>query len=137
MAGQPSGVDPDPADPSSPESGASLFGPTPLTTVSFSLNGVPVVLEGVHPAATLRGWLGTQPGLAGTKAMCWEGGCGCCVVAATRADPVSREPTTVSINSVSGCTWLRSCMLCELVHSPGQVCLRLSGDAYTVCITSL
>ena len=92
----------DPKDPGALKSDSSTsVDLSPLASISFTLNNAPVVLEDMDPSSTLRGWLGTQPGLTGTKAMCWEGGCGCCVVAATRADPVTREETTISINSVS------------------------------------
>ena len=33
--------------------------------------------------------------------MCQEGGCGCCVVALTRADPLAGTNVTLAVNSVS------------------------------------
>ena len=74
--------------------------PTPVTTVSFTLNGDPVTVEGATPQLTLNEWIRTQPGLSGTKKMCGEGGCGCCVVAVTRVDPVVQQEATIAINSV-------------------------------------
>ena len=75
-------------------------GPSPKTSVSFTLNGEPVVLVGAVPSLSLNEWIRAQPGLTGTKKMCGEGGCGCCIVAVTRMDPVARKETTVAINSV-------------------------------------
>ncbi|EDO44966.1 predicted protein, partial [Nematostella vectensis] len=40
----------------------------------------------------------------GTKVMCREGGCGCCTVVVTKADPVTNKPMTMPVNSVS-CLW--------------------------------
>lgn len=37
--------------------------------------------------------------LKGTKVMCREGGCGCCVVAVTCGDPIGGSPVTYPINS--------------------------------------
>ena len=76
-------------------------GIVPKTSVSFSLNGRPVVVTGAAPALTLNEWIRDQPDLKGTKKMCGEGGCGCCVVAVTRLDPATQEETTIAINSVS------------------------------------
>lgn len=39
--------------------------------------------------------------LLGTKVMCHEGGCGCCVVALERTDSVTGKNVTLSVNSVS------------------------------------
>ena len=38
---------------------------------------------------------------SGTKVMCHEGGCGCCVVSLTQTDPGSSKVVTKSVNSVS------------------------------------
>ena len=72
----------------------------PKTSVSFTLNGVSVDVQGVSPSLTLNGWLRSQPGLTGTKKMCGEGGCGCCVVAVSLQSPVTQQETTFAINSV-------------------------------------
>ena len=72
----------------------------PKTSVSFTLNGAPVDVQGVSPALTLNDWLRSQPGLAGTKKMCGEGGCGCCVVAVSLQSPITQQETTFAINSV-------------------------------------
>ena len=55
--------------------------PVAKTAVSFELNGEAVVVKDASPLLSLNDWLRSQPGLAGTKRMCEEGGCGCCVVA--------------------------------------------------------
>ena len=72
----------------------------PKTSVSFTLNGASVELQGVWPLLSLNSWLRSQPGLTGTKKMCGEGGCGCCVVAVSLQSPVTQQETTFSINSV-------------------------------------
>ena len=81
----------------------------PKTSVSFTLNGARVEVQGVSPSLTLNAWLRTQPGLTGTKKMCGEGGCGCCVVAVSLTNPVMQQETTFAINSVRRraiyCVW--------------------------------
>lgn len=72
----------------------------PKTSVSFKLNGSSVEVQGASPSLTLNSWLRTQPGLTGTKKMCGEGGCGCCVVAASLINPVTQKQTVIAINSV-------------------------------------
>lgn len=72
----------------------------PKTSVSFKLNGTSVEVQGVSPSLTLNAWLRTQPGMTGTKRMCGEGGCGCCVVAVSLISPVTQKETRISINSV-------------------------------------
>ncbi len=57
--------------------------PGEMSTICFCLNGKPVTLTGASPLLSLNDWLRVQPGLTGTKKMCNEGGCGCCVVTAT------------------------------------------------------
>ena len=42
-----------------------------------------------------------KTGLLGTKTMCYEGGCGVCVVSATYMDHVLGKKKTISLNSVS------------------------------------
>ena len=76
----------------------------PKTSVSFTLNGAPVEVQGVSPSLTLNAWLRTQPGLTGTKKMCGEGGCGCCVVAVSLQSPVTKQDATFAINSVRHAT---------------------------------
>ena len=78
----------------------SKAGAEPKSSVSFRINGTSVTVNNVNPLLTLNGWLRAQPGLAGTKKMCGEGGCGCCVVAATRVNPATQKEATIAINSV-------------------------------------
>ena len=89
--------------------------PVAKTAVSFELNGEAVVVKDASPLLSLNDWLRSQPGLAGTKRMCEEGGCGCCVVAvATESSSTSggidddswdcvlpEKAATFAINSVS------------------------------------
>lgn len=72
----------------------------PKTSVAFTLNGVSVEVQGVSPTLKLSAWLRAQPGLTGTKKMCGEGGCGCCIVAVSLQSPITQEDTTFAINSV-------------------------------------
>lgn len=88
--------------------------PIAKKSVSFQLNGREVVVHGATPLLTLNDWLRAQPGLSGTKRMCGEGGCGCCVVAAVTSSLlqvsddgtwdchlVPDQSSTIAINSVS------------------------------------
>ena len=92
--------------------------PVAKTTVSFLLNRTQITLEGISPLLSLNDWLCTQPDYGGTKTMCAEGGCGCCVVAASiiisskasspSCEDVSWElldtqDSTIAINSVRTC----------------------------------
>ena len=74
---------------------------SPTSIVSFTLNGQGVQVTGVDPNVTLNEWIRSQHGLSGTKKMCGEGGCGCCVVSVVRKDPTTEKEATISINSVS------------------------------------
>ena len=74
---------------------------SPKTSVSFNLNGQAVVVNHASPSLSLNEWLRSQAGLSGTKRMCAEGGCGCCVVTATMPDLITQSTRTVAINSVS------------------------------------
>ena len=49
---------------------------------------------------SLNEWIRAQPGLTGTKKMCTEGGCGCCIVSATFTDLTTQKRKTIAINSV-------------------------------------
>ena len=73
----------------------------PTSVVSFTLNGHDVQLSGVDTNTTLNEWMRSELGLSGTKKMCGEGGCGCCVVSVLRKDPTTGKDTTMAINSVS------------------------------------
>lgn len=82
--------------------GNGVAPPAAKISVSFVVNGRGVVVDGVSPLVSLNEWIRAQPGLSGTKRMCGEGGCGCCVVAASFLDPVAKRTKTIAINSVSG-----------------------------------
>ena len=82
------------------DSSASLGVPNAKTSVSFTLNGHAVEVDGASPLLTLNEWIRSQPGLTGTKVMCAEGGCGCCVVSVAFTDPVTQSEKTIAINSV-------------------------------------
>lgn len=73
----------------------------PLKVVSFVLNGQRVELTDPSPKTSLNEWIRSQYGLTGTKRMCGEGGCGCCVVSVMKTDLLSNKPVTLAINSVS------------------------------------
>ena len=83
--------------------------PAPLTSLSFTLNGRLVEVAGASPLLTLNDWLRVQPGLTGTKKMCSEGGCGCCVVAVSKAsiaqendyEVLDGAESSIAVNSVS------------------------------------
>ena len=81
--------------------GNSVAPPSPKTSISFLVNGRPVTVEGASPLVSLNEWIRAQPGLTGTKRMCGEGGCGCCVVAASFMDLATGKKKTIAINSVS------------------------------------
>lgn len=72
----------------------------PKTSVSFILNNQPVRVDGVSAMMSLNEWIRGQPGLTGTKRMCTEGGCGCCMVSASFTDPTTQKKKTIAINSV-------------------------------------
>ena len=93
--------------------GNSVAPPAAKTSVSFMLNGRQVVVDGASPLVSLNEWIRAQPGLSGTKRMCGEGGCGCCVVAASFTDPITMKSKTIAINSVSGSIFL--CDQCQLL----------------------
>lgn len=80
---------------------------SPKASVSFTLNGEEVTVEGASTLLSLNDWLRIQPGLSGTKKMCSEGGCGCCVVTAQAPLPAKdetsrdcKQASTIAINSV-------------------------------------
>ena len=73
----------------------------PVQQISFVLNEEQVTVSGADPNVTLNEWIRSQPRLSGTKRMCGEGGCGCCVVTGAWKDPASGDQTTAALNSVS------------------------------------
>ena len=71
------------------------------SSVTFFVNGKSYTVADVDPTQVFNSWLRSQPGLTGTKAMCYEGGCGSCVLALQRPGEEIK-----AVNSVS--------MLCKL-----------------------
>ena len=70
--------------------------------VNFRINGRPVALSGLDPALSLNEWIREYRGLTGTKRMCGEGGCGCCVVYCEWLDPGHQgKKVKASVNSVN------------------------------------
>ncbi|XP_049819814.1 uncharacterized protein LOC109604513 isoform X2 [Aethina tumida] len=55
--------------------------------------------EDVTPETTLNEYLREKAHLMGTKRMCLEGGCGCCIVAVERIDPATKTKKIFTVNS--------------------------------------
>ncbi|CAK8698330.1 uncharacterized protein LOC143448853 [Clavelina lepadiformis] len=68
---------------------------TSNNAISFFVNQKEYFVSNPNPSSSFNSWLRSQPGLTGTKIMCGEGGCGCCVVALQR--PVE------SVKAVNSC----------------------------------
>ncbi|XP_074617346.1 xanthine dehydrogenase/oxidase-like [Acropora palmata] len=73
--------------------------PSPVSEITFNVNGTPYIVSNPDPDTSLNEWIRNQPGLQGTKVMCHEGGCGCCVVSLTQTDPSCSGLVTKSVNS--------------------------------------
>lgn len=89
----------------------------PLKQISFVLNKEQVTITEADPNVSLNEWIRSQPRLSGTKLMCGEGGCGCCVVTGVWKDPASGDETTAALNSVSSrrrIGYRRTCSLCRV-----------------------
>ncbi|XP_065332782.1 uncharacterized protein LOC135934747 [Cloeon dipterum] len=68
--------------------------------VSFSINGSPFTAdEKIASDMTLNSFIRDLANLKGTKFMCYEGGCGACVVSATVVHPVTKMRQTLAVNS--------------------------------------
>uniref|UniRef100_A0A1B0DQ15 Uncharacterized protein n=1 Tax=Phlebotomus papatasi TaxID=29031 RepID=A0A1B0DQ15_PHLPP len=69
--------------------------------IVFKVNGQECkIVDGeVSPDTSLNTYLRTRLCLTGTKFMCQEGGCGCCIVTIQGLQPVTQEPFTLAINS--------------------------------------
>lgn len=70
-------------------------------TIVFKVNEqeYKIVAGEVSPDMSLNTYLRTRLCLTGTKFMCQEGGCGCCIVTIQGLQPVTQEPFTLAINS--------------------------------------
>ncbi|KAL9979239.1 hypothetical protein ACROYT_G016871 [Oculina patagonica] len=73
--------------------------PSPVSEITFTLNGTKYTVTNPDPGMSLNEWIRNQPGHQGTKVMCREAGCGCCVVSVTRNDLSIRKEVTVAVNS--------------------------------------
>ncbi|CAH1231902.1 XDH [Branchiostoma lanceolatum] len=67
--------------------------------LTFWVNGKRHVVQNADPAMTLNEWLRYRRGLTGTKVMCREGGCGCCVVMVTHPNLTNGGTCSYSLNS--------------------------------------
>ena len=92
-------------------------------SISFYVNGKTYTVNNVGPTDVLNSWLRLQPGLTGTKSMCFEGGCGSCVVALQR--PAEKIIAVNSVSESCGCIIIYSfifliailtCWLLSLLH---------------------
>ena len=100
----------------------------PKTSVSFILNNQPVRIDGASSMMSLNEWIRAQPGLTGTKRMCTEGGCGCCMVSACFTDPTTQKKKTIAINSVYSC-------LVPLIPRDDQLRITIKSVVGRVCNT--
>ncbi|XP_068702018.1 xanthine dehydrogenase/oxidase-like [Montipora foliosa] len=73
--------------------------PSPVSEITFTVNGTQYIVTNPDPSMSLNEWIRNQPGLQGTKVMCYEGGCGCCVVSITRKDLSSSKVVAMAVNS--------------------------------------
>ncbi|GLV44087.1 Aldehyde oxidase 3 [Carabus blaptoides fortunei] len=70
--------------------------------VKFSVQGELHTINAsndITPETTLNSYLRDYVGLKDTKWMCYEGGCGSCIVAATIPHPVTKRKRTLAVNS--------------------------------------
>lgn len=70
-----------------------------VSIMNFRIYVFLVSTEDVTPETTLNTYLRQKAHLTGTKRMCLEGGCGCCVVAVE--ETVKNKKNIFSVNSVS------------------------------------
>ncbi|PZC82144.1 hypothetical protein B5X24_HaOG210952 [Helicoverpa armigera] len=71
-----------------------------MSEIIFSINGKQYKVDGKFgPDVSLNEYIRSEAGLRGTKAMCHEGGCGACVVAARAALPPDNQLKTFAVNS--------------------------------------
>ncbi len=59
------------------------------------------VANEIPPETTLNTYIRNYAHAKGTKFMCQEGGCGACIVAVKRKNPVTQETEIFAVNSVS------------------------------------
>ncbi|XP_063216774.1 uncharacterized protein LOC134527771 isoform X3 [Bacillus rossius redtenbacheri] len=74
----------------------------------FSINSTTYTVKKRHPLdMSLNTFIRDVANLKGTKFMCEEGGCGCCVVTASASNPATGEVRVFAVNSCL--TLVRSC----------------------------
>jgi len=73
--------------------------PSPVSEITFTVNGTQYDISNPDPEMSLNEWIRNQPGFQGTKVMCREAGCGCCVVSVTSHDLSIGKDVTVAVNS--------------------------------------
>ena len=89
----------------------------PVQEISFVLNNEQVTITGADPNVSLNEWIRSQPRLSGTKRMCGEGGCGCCVVTGVWKDPASGDQIIAALNSVRRHLLVRSFYCTRSIHA--------------------
>uniref|UniRef100_A0A182K1U4 FAD-binding PCMH-type domain-containing protein n=1 Tax=Anopheles christyi TaxID=43041 RepID=A0A182K1U4_9DIPT len=79
----------------------SAEGESPLTEVSFTINGKPYTADPrkVSVDTSLNTFIRNHAHLTGTKFMCLEGGCGACIVNVNGLHPVTKEKKSWAVNS--------------------------------------
>ncbi|RZC32795.1 xanthine dehydrogenase/oxidase, partial [Asbolus verrucosus] len=72
-----------------------------LEEIKFHIQDVEYTVKAdeITPNTTLNSYIRNTLQLTGTKAMCYEGGCGSCVVVLQSKDPVTQKDIFLSVNS--------------------------------------
>lgn len=55
----------------------------------------------ISPSTSLNSYIRNTLQLTGTKGMCYEGGCGACLVVLQKQDTITQQNVTKLVNSVS------------------------------------
>lgn len=66
-----------------------------------------VSVSEVSPETSLNEYLRKKMFLTGTKNMCYEGGCGTCIVSVATKHPVTNQDIKFAVNSVSNVSYLQ------------------------------
>lgn len=67
--------------------------------IKITVNGTEYTVLNPDPKIHLNEWLRNHLHLTGTKALCHEGGCGSCVVAVAKEDPMTSPGSIKAVNS--------------------------------------
>ncbi|XP_077297593.1 uncharacterized protein LOC143919252 [Arctopsyche grandis] len=70
-----------------------------MSEIKFTINGTEYIVDHTVGNKSLNRYIRNNAKLTGTKAMCFEGGCGACIVSVSALHPVTKEPETFSVNS--------------------------------------